>query len=268
MDELDRVVEVAGAPIRYSVTGQGSTTIALTHGFRAHHLWWAAVEPLLSAKYQIVQLDISGSGDSGHREQYTIQTWGQEVNAVLDDAGIDRALLVGHSLGGTSVVMAATQRPERAIGVILMDTFIEGEGRFRPIAQAGSAPVRIYASREDGEGRFRLMPTQDDVDPAIIARIASYGVKQIDEGWTWKFDPNLFPRLERSTLRQLVGREPGPVFHIHGDRSRVMMHTGGRPSLLTAKAKNIAIPDSAHHIMIDQPLALVAALRATLAHWP
>ena len=255
MDELDRVVEVAGAPLRYSVTGQGSTTIALTHGFRAHHLWWAAVEPLLSAKYQIVQLDISGSGDSGHREQYTIQTWGQEVNAVLDDAGIDRALLVGHSLGGTSVVMAATQRPERAIGVILMDTFIEGEGRFRPIAQAGSAPVRIYASREDGEGRFRLMPTQDDVDPAIIARIASYGVKQIDEGWTWKFDQVVTPVIDEELFNSSIAGLKVPFHYVHAGKSAVVKPEVV-PFLLSFAPEGsqyTLVPDANHHVPLSHP---------------
>ena len=255
VDQLDRVVEVAGAPIRYNVAGQGATTIVLTHGFRAHHLWWAAVHPLLTHKYRVVQLDISGSGDSGHREQYSIQTWGQEVNAVLDDAGIERAMLVGHSLGGTSVVMAATQRPERAIGVILMDTFIEGEGRFRPIAQAGSAPVRIYSTREDGEARFRLMPTQDDVDPAIIARIAGYGVTQIDEGWTWKFDQVVTPVIDEELFNASIAGLKVPFHYVHAGASAVVKPEVV-PFLLSFApegSRYTLVPDAHHHVPLSHP---------------
>ncbi len=255
MDQLDRVIDVAGAPIRYSVTGGGPITVVLTHGFRAHHLWWAAVEPLLTQKYRVVQLDISGSGDSGHRESYSIQTWGQEVNAVLDDAGIDRALFVGHSLGGTSVVMAATQRPERPIGVILMDTFIEGEGRFRPIAAAGSAPLRIYSSREDGEARFRLMPTQDDVDPEIIARIATYGVKQIDEGWTWKFDQEVVPVIDEELFNASIAGLKVPFHYVHAGQSAVV-----KPEVVPyllgfapEGSEYTLVPDAHHHVPLSHP---------------
>jgi pimeloyl-ACP methyl ester carboxylesterase len=255
VDQLDRVVEVAGVPIRYSVTGQGATTIALTHGFRAHHLWWAAVEPLLAQKHRVVQLDISGSGDSGHRPEYSIDLWGQEVNAVLADAQIDRALLVGHSLGGTSVVMAATQQPDRAIGVILFDTFIEGEGRFRPIGAAASAPVRIYATREDGEGRFRLMPTQEDVDPEILARIAAYGVKEIPEGWTWKFDQIVAPVIDEELFNASIAGLSVPFHYVHAGESAVV-----KPEVVPfllgfapEGSTSTLVPDAHHHVTLSHP---------------
>ncbi|MDO8732351.1 MAG: alpha/beta hydrolase [Actinomycetota bacterium] len=255
MDQLDRVVDVAGAPIRYSVSGQGTTTIALTHGFRAHHLWWAAVEPLLAKKYQVVQLDISGSGDSGHRERYSIETWGQEVNAVLADAGIERAMLVGHSLGGTSVVMAATQEPDRAIGVILFDTFIEGEGRFRPIGAAASAPVRVYPSREDGEARFRLMPTQEDVDPEILARIAAYGVKEIPEGWTWKFDQIVAPVIDEELFNASIAGLTVPFHYVHAGQSAVVKPEVV-PFLLGFApdgSEYTLVPGAHHHVPLSHP---------------
>jgi len=255
VDQLDRVVEVAGVPIRYSVTGDGPITIVLTHGFRAHHLWWAAVQPLLVAKYRVVQLDISGSGDSGHRDEYGIVTWGQEVIAVMDDAGVDRALLVGHSLGGTSAVMAATQSPERAIGVILMDTFIEGEGRFRPIAAAGSAPVRNYASREEGESRFRLMPTQEDVDPAIIARIAAYGIKQTDAGWTWKFDQEVVPVIDEELFNASIAGLKVPFHYVHAGASAVVKPEVV-PFLLSFAPEGseyTLVPEANHHVPLSHP---------------
>lgn len=255
MDQLDQVVEVAGAPIRYGVTGGGDTTILLTHGFRAHHLWWAAVEPLLAHKYRVVQLDLSGSGDSGHRPGYTIDLWGQEVNAVLEAAGVDRAMLVGHSLGGTSVVMAATQQPQRAIGVMLMDTFIEGEGRFRPIAAAGSAPVRIYSSRADGESRFRLMPTQEDVDPAIVARIASYGITETEGGWTWKFDQVVTPVIDEERFNASIAALSVPFHYVHAGQSAVV-----KPevvpflmSFAPEGSQTTLVPDAHHHVPLSHP---------------
>jgi pimeloyl-ACP methyl ester carboxylesterase len=60
-----------------------------------------------------------------------------------------------------------------------------------------------------------------------------------------------------------------PMVHIYGAKSRIVEHRkAGAPSPFPAGMVEIEIPDAHHHIMIDQPLALVAALRALLAVWP
>jgi pimeloyl-ACP methyl ester carboxylesterase len=60
-----------------------------------------------------------------------------------------------------------------------------------------------------------------------------------------------------------------PMVHIYGAKSRIVEHRkSGAPSPFPPGMPEIEIPDSHHHIMIDQPLALVAALRALFASWP
>ena len=60
-----------------------------------------------------------------------------------------------------------------------------------------------------------------------------------------------------------------PLAHIYGDRSVIITRgTEHSNNPLPDDTLKIAIPDSAHHVMIDQPLALVAALRSLLAVWP
>lgn len=255
MDQLDRVVEVDGAPIHYSVTGQGDIAVVLTHGFRANHVWWAAVVPLLESKYRVVRIDLSGSGDSGHRESYSIDMWGKEVNAVLDDAEIQQALLVGHSLGGTAVVMAATQVPQRAVGVILMDTFIQGEGRMRPIGAAASAPVRLYESKEDAVGRFRLMPAQPGADPQILARMANYGVKEVDQGWTWKFDQVVVPQIDEEKLNTSIADLQVPFHYVHASLSPVVVPevVSFILSFAPEGTSVTRVPDAMHHLVVSHP---------------
>lgn len=255
MDQHDHIVEVAGAPIHYSVTGNGDTAVVLTHGFRAHHVWWAKVVPLLAEKYTVVTLDLSGSGDSGHRDDYGIDIWGQEVNAVLDDAGIDKALMVGHSLGGTSVVMAATQAPERALGVIAMDTFIQGEGRMRPIGAAAASPVRYYETKEDAVGRFRLMPPQEGDDPALLERLAHYGVKAVDERWTWKFDQVVAPQIDEERLNASIAALQVPFHYVHAMESPVVV-----PEVVTfilsfaPEGTSVTyVPEAKHHLTVSHP---------------
>jgi pimeloyl-ACP methyl ester carboxylesterase len=74
--------------------------------------------------------------------------------------------------------------------------------------------------------------------------------------------------LRRDTSGAAAGVKV-PMVHIYGAKSRIVEHRkAGAPSPFPPGMVEIEIPDSHHHIMIDQPLALVAALRALFAAWP
>jgi pimeloyl-ACP methyl ester carboxylesterase len=93
------------------------------------------------------------------------------------------------------------------------------------------------------------------------------------EGFAWKFDPNMWDKLDRSGMNMSdAGAMPPvkvPLVHLYGDKSRIIQRRAtGEASFLTGDIREIEIPDSHHHVMIDQPLALVAALRTLLATWP
>jgi pimeloyl-ACP methyl ester carboxylesterase len=119
------------------------------------------------------------------------------------------------------------------------------------------------------------MPAQPVREPALADYIARKGLRQISEpdgrsGWTWRQDPDMRRKFERG-LEQ--GPFPGgpvavetPIVHVMGDRSHVVLHPVETP--LAADVPRIVIPDCGHHVMLDQPLALVAVLRALLAVWP
>src|ERR1019366_6011017 len=75
--------------------------------------WWDHIGPLLANGWRVVALDLSGHGDSGRRDSYTLDTWAREVLAVAADAGITTApTVIGHSMGGLVTLRLA--RPGRA----------------------------------------------------------------------------------------------------------------------------------------------------------
>lgn len=94
-------VEVDGATIAYRAWGEsGRPGIVLVHGGMAHSRWWDHIGPQLAAGRRVVALDLSGHGDSDHREHYGLDTWVGEVLAVAAAGGIAGApVLVGHSMG-------------------------------------------------------------------------------------------------------------------------------------------------------------------------
>jgi pimeloyl-ACP methyl ester carboxylesterase len=77
-------------------------------------------------------------------------------------------------------------------------------------------------------------------------------------------------KLDRSALRQVYERaEPVkvPLVHIYGGKSELMADLRTAPSPIPSDTPLIEVPEAHHHIMIDQPLALVSAIRALLAAW-
>jgi pimeloyl-ACP methyl ester carboxylesterase len=69
----------------------------------------------------------------------------------------------------------------------------------------------------------------------------------------------------------LSGEGGAPMAHIYGDRSAIIIRhkeMGRGLDMIPASAPRVVLPDSEHHVMVDQPLALVAAMRAILATWP
>ena len=88
-------------------------------------------------------------------------------------------------------------------------------------------------------------------------------------GWTWRFDPLLWSKLDRSVMAKIAEKAcDTPLVHIYGQHSKIIERMAEQQSYLPARTHQIMIPDSEHHIMVDQPLALVAALRSVLACWP
>src|SRR5690606_7134848 len=144
----------------------------------------------------------------------------------------------------------------------------ELEMRAKAVANAG--PPKVYAAAEDAVARFRLVPPQDDAEPYVLEHIARGSLKQVDGGWSWKFD-NL--RMGREGRRSLEAMSPGcAVAYFRCERGIIDDALYGRMvDNLGPDALLIDLPASGHHPVIDQPLAVVAAARTLLAaggRWP
>lgn len=261
---------VDGAKIAYRAWGEpGGRGIVLVHGGAAHARWWDHVAPLLTADgHRVVALDLSGHGDSGRRDHYDLDGWAREVLDVAVDAGIgDRPTIIGHSMGGYVTLRLAGLHGARLGGVVVIDSPVRD---ITPEERAAAehrafGPLRVYPTREDAVARFRPIPDQPTV-PYIAAHVAETSIRPTDGGWTWKFDPRIFarPTLTPELLTRLECRVA--LFRAeHGiltpQTSAVMYDRLGRA------APVIEIPAAGHHVMLDQPLALVTGIRTLLSDW-
>jgi pimeloyl-ACP methyl ester carboxylesterase len=135
----------------------GGEGIVLVHGGAAHARWWDHIAPLLAAHHRVVALDLSGDGDSGTRQSYSLDSWATEVLAVGASSGFaEPATLVGHSMGGLVSLRAAAIAGQDLTGLILIDTPVT-EAPPEDVAASDKiafGPKRIYSSREEAISRF------------------------------------------------------------------------------------------------------------------
>ena len=76
----ERATTVEGTPIAYREWGDpADRSIVLVHGGAAHSRWWDHIAPLLTGGWRVVALDLSGHGDSGRRDRYSLDAWAREM---------------------------------------------------------------------------------------------------------------------------------------------------------------------------------------------
>ncbi|MEM7016837.1 MAG: alpha/beta hydrolase [Pseudomonadota bacterium] len=268
-------VDVEDCPIHYLHWGERDKPgVLLVHGNGAHAHWWDFVAPFLLDHYQVAALDLSGMGDSGHRDWYAAETYGKELIGVCNDAGFGSdTVIVGHSFGGFISIQAGLHYAAQLSGVVLVDSPVrppdyewERDPRRSPIRAK-----RTYDDFEAAVGRFRLMPPQPCENDYIVDYIGRHSLMQISDGWQWKFDDQ---RLNRTDTRlhnrgEALSALKCRVGVIYGEDSELFTQeiTDYMFQVLDSNVPFVAIPEAHHHIMLDQPLAFVSALRAVLAEW-
>ena len=268
-------VDVGGCPIHYLAWGEpGRRGLVFVHGGGAHAHWWTHVAATFASDFRVLALDLSGHGDSGHRDVYDLEQWTEEVMAVTG-AGLIEGLpvIVGHSMGGFVTIATAALHPDRVAGAIVCDSPVtqpDPEVESYRLKEAFGQP-RTYATVDEALGHFRTVPPQVRYLPYVMDNVGRNSLKTVDGGWQWKFDRNVFaqfaggmrgvalPYLSRLVCRfALLRSEHGLVTD---DIGAFMFEQSGRV------APVIEIPEAGHHAMLDEPLILLTALRTLLADW-
>jgi pimeloyl-ACP methyl ester carboxylesterase len=271
----DGQVEVGGASIHYLAWGEiGRRGLVFVHGGAAHAHWWTHVAATFADEYRVLALDLSGHGDSSHREVYDLEQWTEEIMAVVDAGDIDgEPVIVGHSMGGFVTMATAALHADRLDGVIICDSPVTQPDpeveQFR-LRRAFGVP-RTYASVEQATARFRTVPPQQHYLDYVMANVAAHSLKPVEGGVKWKYDPQIFQQFARGMrgialpyLAQircrlaLLRSEHGLVTETIGQS---MFEAMGRVTPV------IELPQAGHHAMLDEPLVLLTAIRTLLADW-
>lgn len=249
---------------------RGKPGLLFLHGNSAHADWWRFIAPYFADRFRVAAPSLPGMGGSSHRPHYRTSDIMDDIMAVADAAGLgDRFTVVGHSYGGLMTAGLAARFPGRVATAIIVDApfgsaaeFEYDEDELRKIRKA-----RFYPTVAAALARFHYVPPQPCPNPWITDFIARTSLKEEAEGVRWKYDQNFLARLDTDVPLGIPPARPDQrLGFIWGQYSAMIRgHADEIAGLFPAGTPCLMIPEAFHHIMIDQPIALVAGLSAMLS---
>ena len=113
-----------GTEIVYTAAGSAEPALVFIHGWSCDKSYWKMQVEKFSPHYKVVTIDLAGHGESGtERKDYTMQLFGSDVAAVVNDLKLSKVILIGHSMGGSVILEAAKLLDKKVIGLIGVDTY-------------------------------------------------------------------------------------------------------------------------------------------------
>ncbi|MFE0176462.1 acetoin dehydrogenase dihydrolipoyllysine-residue acetyltransferase subunit [Streptomyces sp. NPDC059002] len=256
--------QVAGTALSYATSGTGGQEIVLLHGFGGDKNSWLFVQGPLAARHTVYALDLPGHGESAKDVgDGGLTALAALVIGFLDELGIERAHLVGHSLGGAVSVAAAARAPDRIASLTL-------------VAPAGFGPdvdasyLRGFATatnrRELRPHLLKLFADEGRVTRHLVDDLLKYkrldGVDQaLRTLLATLVDADDAPALDVTGL--LTGPASSvPTVALWGEKDRVI--PASNAASLKTRADLRIIPDAGHMPHMETPGEVVKAAEAAL----
>lgn len=122
--QQQNVLSKDGVKINFCSAGTGEPALVFIHGWSCDKSYWNEQMAAFGKKYRVVAIELAGHGESGlERKDYTMQSFGEDVSAVVNKLGLKKVILIGHSMGGYVIIEAARQLKEKVIGLVGADTY-------------------------------------------------------------------------------------------------------------------------------------------------
>lgn len=206
------VASADGVPIFYRSAGSAEPAVVFVHCWGCSSDEWSDSMAALASTHRVVALDLAGHGRSGKgRAAWTVPAFAADVRAVIEHLGIQRAIVVGHSMSGPIAIQVAVDVPAKVVGVVPVDTLLD-------VGQAES-PAEIdkffAGMRADYRGVVEKLVRSlfpKTADPALVDRVVKFELAN---------DPAIsIPVLEnnwRFEVKDLFAKVQVPIVAINAD---------------------------------------------------
>lgn len=271
-DSLERAPAGARGEPPLAYTDRGPRTadaVVLLHSLGTdHRLWEPQLEPL-AAEHRVLAPDSRGHGASGWpardgangASDLTLEDWSADLLRLLDHAGVERAALVGVSMGGVQALAFALHHPARTTGLVLADTFAELDHELAATKISGMS---------DGARNLGMAAYADDyvaqtfvTDPPVAG---AADVRDAIAGMTVEAYAASVRACFGVTLGARLGEIDPPTLVLWGDRdAKTPRPLAERIAADVPGAILRVVPDAGHLSNLENPAAFTAAVLEHLA---
>ena len=261
MDLDARTVESGdGVTIAFDVCGDGAPALVFVHGWSGRRAHWDRQLDDFANGHTVVRLDLAGHGASGtDRRVWTLSAFAADVVAVCDALASESLILIGHSLGGSVIALAARQIASRVVGLIGVDTW--SALGVRQTADQTEASILLPDMRADyvaASRRFAQMMCGPTADAALAGRIA-------DEV------TGMPSRIAIAILEEAIRQGPDDIEQALRDIDVPVSAISSAtfrpkdPTVMTSLGiHNVVMPGTGHYLMLEQPATFNRALAAAV----
>ena len=232
------------ARLHYEVHGGGEATpLLLTHGYGASGAMWQPNLPVLARERRVITWDMRGHGASdapADQALYTHEACTDDMAALLDANGLQRAVLCGMSLGGYLSLRFYLRRPERVAGLVLVDT---GPG-FRDASsrEAWNAWALERADALDSDGLSAQLRGPEQRQARHVHGAA--GLAHAARGMLVQHDARVFDGLGEVDVRTLI---------VVGAEDKPFLAAAGAMARRIPRARQVVLAGAGHAANMDAP---------------
>jgi pimeloyl-ACP methyl ester carboxylesterase len=270
--ESRRVPGADGRDIHLLEWSQDGVPLLFLHGFGNEAHIWDDFAPVVAPHYRTLAMDHRGHGDSDWDPEgrYDHDSMVRDVEFVTAALGIERLVIVGHSLGGRIATLFADRNAARMAGLVLVDIGpdLDPRGVTRIHLDVASAPQPTFASVEEYARALTLAYPAGR--PDALLRMARHGIRRREDGrYELKMDPRLRGvgatespeaaaergRAMSELLWKALARISCPTLVVRGAASDVLApDTADRMVEETlAQGRLAVVPQAGHSVMTDNP---------------
>lgn len=249
----------------YREMGEG-TPLMIIHGLMGSSDNWGTIGRNLAENYRVLLLDMRNHGRSPHSEEFGYDIMAADVHNLMNDLAIEKATLIGHSMGGKVAMSFARDFPERLARLVVVDMAPKSypTSSFEQLMNALlSVDLQQLQSRQMADDQLKAAIPEEGVRFFLLKNLKRVNNENGGPAFEWKFNlPVLYKYLGEATAG-LDFDTPfeGPTFFMRGENSDYLLDSD-RPKIkrLFPAAEIATIPGAGHWVHAEAPTAFREAL--------
>ena len=245
--KIQKAISIDGNEIAFTSQGKGNVSLIFIHGWGCNKNYWKNQTKEFSKNYFVVALDLAGHGQStAKRKSYTMNLFGHDVAAVVNQLKLNKVILVAHSLGGAVALEAKKILKDKVIGIIGVDTYQTldvGETEDRAEQFLSTFKENYKGSVESYLGNL----FHDNVDTSFSNSIIRDLVKMPKE-----IGIDIFRNILKYNYELGVKETKPKIIAVNGDKFPINLNKV-KKVLPTFDYK--IIPNTDHFLMLENPKA-------------